>query len=460
MTPTPEYPLGGFAWLDKNARLRRWFAKWLAGVWEHIYRESLHQLQTKADWDTYESMEKAVKRLALKLPRLSTAKQLETIDAKARRLGFNTTRERVEDELRSFLTSAGQHKQHAEAFKASPWCNHFATMEHLLEQAGRDIPYKSYPGDPNAQLALATVITELGSLEILRGGSPAMSRLFAVRRGFDQFDKAIKSLPAESPLLSAFRKIEPGLRDYSAALQAEINLRAKEPAAFFTPLRVRRLQRRVYFAVRRLCRPKDGPDKLASFIQGVLRAWPRVYSGMEFNLEDYFNTDTRLKLVRDHLHLAPGQMNKEGRALWRVLQAVVFRDELRGSLLHLANKADQQAKQRRKGWPHLRKALRVVFNHIGRELSDEEVFRNFERANFAGMRNLTRERRMQLLPELGSDPDPAVRDLTKAERMIVAERFLKKITKTPLKRDADGKNSASTRYGRAMKAVKKQLGQG
>ena len=104
------------------------------------------------------------------------------------------------------------------------------------------------------------------------------------------------------------------------------------------------------------------------------------------------------------------------------------------------------------------KTLRAVFNHIGRELSDEAMFRNFERANFHEMRNVTWERRMQLLPDCGNDTDHSVRDLTKAERMILFTRFNNK-SRTPLEFDADGRNSFATRYGRAMKAVRKELGQ-
>jgi hypothetical protein len=151
-------------------------------------------------------------------------------------------------------------------------------------------------------------------------------------------------------------------------------------------------------------------------------------------------------------------MNKEGRALWYVLHAIVFREELRGSLLRLAHDADMRANQRRKGWEHLRHALKIVFKHIRREASDEAKFRNFERSNFPHMRNLTREQRMRLLPELGNDPDHSVRDLTKKERMILAARYLKK-TRTALEKDADGKNSFATRYGRAMKDIRKELRQ-
>lgn len=458
MTRNPEYPLGGFDWLDRNANLRRWFATWLTSHWTEIYSGSVSELHSKADWENFDRMENAIKQLAVKLPTFPSAKQISAVDAKARKFSFKTTRDRIENELKWFLTHAGKQPENSLAFKASPWCDHFATMEHILEQTGKDIPYKLYPDDPNAQLALASVISEFGSLEILREASPAMSQLFAVQRGFDQFDKAIKSLPTESPLLSAFHNIEPGLREYSTTLQTEINRRANEPAAFFSPLRVRRLQRRIYFAVRRLCKPKDGPDKLAGFIQKLLRNWPRIYAGMELDLEEHFNADNRRKLVRDHFGLAEGQMNKEGRALWRVLNAIAFRDELRGSLLHLAHKAHQHAKQQRRGWPHLRMALRVAFSHIGRSLYVEEIMRNFERAYFSSMRNVTREQRMRLLSELGKDSDDSVRDLTLKERMILFQQVNRKLC-PGFKVDPDGRDSYSTLYRRAMKAVRIELGQ-
>jgi hypothetical protein len=131
---------------------------------------------------------------------------------------------------------------------------------------------------------------------------------------------------------------------------------------------------------------------------------------------------------------------------------------LRGPLLRLAHDADLRAKQRRKGWEHLRNAFTSVFDHLRREASDEAKFRDFERSNFPYMRHLTRAQRMRLLPELGNDPDHSERDLTKKERMILAARYLKK-TRTALEKDADGKNSFATRYGRAMKDVRKALGQ-
>jgi hypothetical protein len=396
VTRHQDYPLGGFDWLDKKVNLRRWFANWLAIAWRNIYWDSLRQLHSKTEFDALTRFEQAVTSVASKLPQLSTAEQLAAIDAEARKINLQTTRDRVEFELRYFLKGVGLQPKNAAAFKASPWCGHFATEKQILEQAGHNLPKKLYPGDPDSRLALESVIVEFGSFEISREVSPA--------------------------------------------------------------LRVRRNQRALYYAIRRLCKPKNGPAKLATFIQNLLKEWPRVPAGMEFDLENHFNDDKCRELVRGHLGLPESQTNKEAHALRRVLHVGIFRDELRKPLLRLADDADLRAKQRRKGWGHLRQSLEVVFKHIRREASDEAKFRNFERSNFPHMRNLTRVQRMRLLPELGNDPDHSVRDLTKKERMILAARYLKK-TRTALEKDADGKNSFATRYGRAMKDVRKELGQ-
>jgi hypothetical protein len=209
----------------------------------------VRELHSKADWKNFDRMEKAIKQLAVKLPRFPTAKQISAVDAKARKFNFKTTRDHIENELDFFLTRAGRQPEHAPAFKASPWCNHFANEQHIFEQPGTNLPYKLYPHDPNMRLVLGSVISEFGSFEISRGVSPELSQLFAVQRGLTQFDKATRSLPIESPILKAFRETEPKLREFSAMLQAEINRRVSEPAAFFTPLRVRRLQHAFYYAV-------------------------------------------------------------------------------------------------------------------------------------------------------------------------------------------------------------------
>jgi hypothetical protein len=411
MTQHPDFPLGGFDWVDRDSTLWPLFARWLINEWYSIYspafnnlpgvvidlrggKQTVHKPASLTWGDAYGAMETAVGKLVDELPKHPSREQLALVHAEALKLGLSTTCEQVENELERFLTFQ-ERSDNATLLKASPWCNYFANEKHIFEQAGTNLPYKLYPRDPNMRLVLSSVIGEFGSLEIWRQVSPA--------------------------------------------------------------LRVRRLQRALYYAVRRLCKPKDGPEKLATFVQNLLEAWPQIPAGMEFDLENHFNADKRRELVRGHLGLEKLQSNKEARALWRVLHAVIFRDELRGPLLRLAHDADMRAKQRRKGWEHLRHALRIVFKHIRREASDEAQFRNFERSNFPHMRNLTREQRMRLLPELGNDPDHSVRDLTKKERMILAARYLKK-TRTALEKDADGKNSFATRYGRAMKDVRKELG--
>jgi hypothetical protein len=387
--------LRGFDWLDRTPSIRCWFAKWLSSHWRMIYRDALRQLHTKEDFAAYSRMEETAKKLTGKAALLTTAGQIAVLHDEAIKLKFKTSRERIEEELRYFLTRAGKQQEHAEAFKASPWCNHFAVQKHILERAGKDLPYKVYADDPEARLLLENVIAEFGSLEIWRTTSPT--------------------------------------------------------------LRERRIQRALYFAVQRLCRPEGGVKKLAEFIHKVLRDWPMRPAGMEFDIERYFDADRRSTLVSGHLSLAGERGNKESRALYRVLGAIIGRDELRESLLGLAHTARLGAEKRLKGWQHLRRGLGIVFDHIARRPSDEEMFRNFERSNFPWMRNLTREQRMRLLPEMGNDADQSVRDLTKSERMTLAARIIPR-TRKPMERDADGKNSFATRYGRAMRIVKKELG--
>jgi RNAse (barnase) inhibitor barstar len=194
---------------------------------------------------------------------------------------------------------------------------------------------------------------------------------------------------------------------------------------------------------------------LAGFIQKLLKEWPQLPAGMTFDFNNYFDLAKCQRILREHLGLEDGQINKDFRALWHVLRAIVWREELRDSLLRLAHHARVRAEQQRKGWQHLQNALEAVFNHICREPSVEEQIRNFERSNFPEMRNLSRERRMQLLPEMGNDPDHSVRDLTKKERMILAERYFK--TRLPFLQNPAPTQSFPTQYGRAMKAVRQEL---
>lgn len=142
--------------------------------------------------------------------------------------------------------------------------------------------------------------------------------------------------------------------------------------------------------------------------------------------------------------------SKAARGLWRVLHSAVFRDHLREPLLRLA----QDARQRHKGWHHLRAALEASFVHLAHEPSDEERFRDFERMSFPWMRQLTREQREALLPELGHDSNPGVRDLTPKERTLLAAHYLK--TKSPIQLD-EGRSAAEATHRRARAQVRKEL---
>ena len=107
MTQNQCYPIGGFDWLDTKASLRRWFASWLVMVWRNIYWDSVCQLR-KGDFDRLRDFEETLKLLGPELGKLSTARQLAVLDAEARKFKFQTTRERVEFELRYFLKRAGK----------------------------------------------------------------------------------------------------------------------------------------------------------------------------------------------------------------------------------------------------------------------------------------------------------------------------------------------------------------
>jgi hypothetical protein len=471
-----DFSLGGFDWVDRDKSLWPLFALWLIKHWHRLYRRSLNSLPgvsidirkkrpklykpASLTWgDAYGAMEKALKRLAVTLPKYSSSEQLALVHAEAKKLGLNTDRGRVEGELERFLTFQ-PYPEFAPLLKASPWCNYFANQQHIFEQAGQKLPYKYYPRDPVMRLALENVISEFGSIEISRGVSPELAKLLAVRRQLAQLVDSVKCLPAKSALLVASQEAEPKLQKFVQSLELEITERITNHSDALThPLHDRRLQRALFFAARRLCKPSGGASKLAAFIQNLLKQWPQLPAGLGLDLKEHFNVEVCRRILREHLGLANGQVNKDFRALSHVLLAIIWREDLRASLLRLACYARQRAEERRKGWEHLHNVLEAVFKHICHESSMEEQIRDFERANFPGMRNLTREQRMQLLPELGNDPNHAVRDLTKKERMILAQRVLAggKTCKTV---STVNLNSYATQYGRAMKAVRKELGQG
>jgi hypothetical protein len=469
-----DYSLGGFDWVDNEPKLWPLFARWLTEKWYSLYRHAFNELPgvvidlrdhkqtvykpaTPSWGDTFGAMTTAIEQLADQLPKCSSREQLALVQTEARKLGLSTTGERVEKELERFLTFQ-PHPEYIPLFKASPWCNYFANREHILERAGTNLPYKLYSQHPGLRLALENVISEFGSIEISCAVSPTLSRLFAVQRAFKQLREKLKELPPDSVLSTAYRNAEPGFQSFWETLQSEISKVVNAPDALTPPLRVRRIQRALFYSVHHLCKSKDGSAKLAGFIHKLLKDWPQLPAGMTFNFNDYFDAAKCQRILREHLGLADAQTNKDFRALSHVLRAIVWRDELRDSLLRLACHARAQAEQQRKGWQHLQKALVAVFTHICREPSIEEQIRNFERSNFPEMRNLSRERRMQLLPEMGNDPDHSDRDLTKKERMAIASRLLAE-PKTSQSIPPSNPAAFSAQYSRAMKAVRKELGQ-
>ncbi len=311
-TPHPlNNSLGGFGWLDKGSEdwpvqfRRKWFASWLCRNWQCIYESSLRELNA-TDAGAYnaaiDGMTRALPKIRKELAALSTAEQLQSVAAEARKLSLKTTREHIESELEFWVRHSPAASQ---VVKASPWSNTKALEKRSREEAGLDLCRKQYPSDPDMQLALRRVLAILSAGEIWYG-------------------------PARSPL------------------------------------RVRRMQRALSGAVRRLCKPDGGPAKLADFVANLVGpgVWPYVPAGMEIDLNQHFNPDRCRQLVRGQRGLAEGKVGKEVRAFWHILRAVIFRDELRQPLLRLAYDAQLRAQQKRKGWDHLRMALARVFQRI------------------------------------------------------------------------------------------------
>jgi hypothetical protein len=467
-----DYSLGGFDWVDRDSTLWPSFAHWLIEKWYDFYKPAFGK--------PYEALEEAIAKLADELPKYSSREQIALVHAEARKLGLTTTREQVENELERFLTfqPLHQHKaqldktspqyktrlkkiQHYEALlKASPWCNYFANQEHIFERAGDNLPPMHYPGEGSLQLALRCVLSEFGSFE--HGGiSPELSRLFAVNRALKQFYEAVEQLPNESSLQSVLKKAKAGLISFSTAIELKIKqCMDKEPDIFTPPLRVRRNQRALYFAVRRCCKIQNGSKKLGGFIVGFFRTdWPRVPAGLEYDPAKHFDLNKGRAVIRKFLGLTENQTTKERKALWRILHAIIFRDELRDALLRLAYDADQKTKSKRnpKAWQRFRNALAAVFEHIFHQPSDEARFRNFIRANYPNMRHTTPKQRQKLFPEgYSGRNDRAKRDLTKTEQMIIAQKCLQ--LKTPITFDGVGRSSSWASYGRAVTQVLKEIG--
>lgn len=460
---TPDATVGGFPWLDRHAHLREWFAKWLRSHWQRIYADSLRDARAKGEVHAYGSMKSAVEKLATQLPDRTTAVQLALLDTAARRLKLATTYRRIEDELSYYLKRKGGIPENKAAFKASPWWNHSVLKANKLRKRGEDLLSRFYPGDADSRLALNKVISGLSSPATCLRLSPDLARLTAADKGLDQFIQSICEMPADSPLQPGLKKIEPAALEFQKDLRTELRRLNQLPGAFTLPSHPRRLQRALVAGIRRICRHEEGAGRLVTLILKLLRDWPRIPAGVPFDLETHFDEEVLAEMIHQHLHARAGRVkSKESlasrgttarplhQAFAEVLNAAIFQKELRLALLALAEKA----KQVPKGWSHLRKVLKAVFRHIGRKASKEEMFREFELANYTWMRNLTPQQRMDLLPELGHDSDPSVRELSRSERMTVYQRLVE-----DLPRDADNKNAFATGYGRSMQAIRRELEQ-
>jgi hypothetical protein len=387
-TPSQHFPLGSIDWLETPS-LRRWFADWLAHHWDKVFRGLRDPLQSEGYWQ----MRAWMKRHGRHLPSKTTSEQLHAVSAAAARHGGTTTREQIIDELRYLLTRYGEHPDHVEALKASPWCNHFAKHRSALQQMGLRLAKKHFPKNNERDLRFACekIISELSAWQIYRGPSP--------------------------------------------------------------PLRELREQRRLYLAMRWLGSQEDGPTKLAANLTKVFRdEWPKnarpiVFVGCDavFDSREHFDVT-----YRDCVYRFRGKLSKWLRARRVLVRAIIMRDDLRGAFVRLA----EDAFYRKKGWVHFCNAMAAIFTHLARVPSDEEKFRNIELANFPIYRRTTSQQREIWFPELGRDSG-GIRPLKKSERLMLAERFVK--TKTKVFRDGQGKSSAEARYGRAMKAVEREI---
>jgi len=462
-TPTPKRvqtsvpSLGSVSWLD-TPELRAWFAKWLLQSWQSFYSKSLDALPGRSFAEADDGITSALKRRARQLPLLSTADQLATVAAVAAKFGLRTDRDAVLFELGWHLKKSGHTPENRAAYQASPWCNFHAVREQIRERHGLLLSSTHYPkpSEGDLRVAFKVVLTELGSPEIGRLDSPKLAQLLSLQREVAALDKAASTLPQHSPLHAAWSDVGPALAAFAGRLDAHLNDVRKEPDAL-TPLHVRRQQRALFSAVRRILRlsddPLTGPKGLAVFLVSRLREWPLLPAGMTVDLANAFTPEQRQAIVRVHLGLAPEATSKAACALWRILHVAIFREHLREPLLRLAH----DARQRRKGWIHLRGALEAIFVHLNHEPSDGELFRDFERVNYPCMRQLTREQREALVPESGRDPNASVRDLTPKERLAVAARYLK--PKVPIT-FSEGRSPSEVSYRRARAGVRKELGLG
>ena len=213
---------------------------------------------------------------------------------------------------------------------------------------------------------------------------------------------------------------------------------------------------------------KSGPRKLAAVVVTFVRELrSKAMSGVSSSdLKSCvgFNKRECFKLVRGHLSSRKITLSDEARTEARiatfVLQAVVLNENLRGSLLMLADDALTTQNGRRKGLGHLGKKLKVIFNHICGQPSDCELMRNFIRADFAAMKNTTPDQRKKMF---GMNQDKQIRDLMLKEKLSLFEKFLiDKPSKFPkLKKEITvdrSRTSSEVSFREAWKDVEKELG--
>lgn len=338
-TPQPPQPAGvSLDWLD-TPDSRRWLSSWLLVNWPQLFQNGFRQLHALDYNRAYDGMEKAMRRLTHRLPNLTAICQLQAIQGAACNLGLTTTSEAM---LRTLLTQLEFHLIHISEkppkkprkasqadirkwehatnewrllkriLNASPWAAIPARRKRSLENAGLALCAKHYPGNPDCQLALRRVMAILSAVEIQSG-------------------------PTRSTIA------------------------------------LRRVQRGLFAAVRRLSRLEDGLRRLSVFLASLLRAWPRIPAGLSFELHSHFHSDRLRACIRDHLHLATGQSTKEAVALWRVVHAAIYREDLRSSLLTLAFGEEQRKEAgSTRVWEHLSAALADAITFVTRARSQQE----------------------------------------------------------------------------------------
>ncbi len=384
--------LGSIDWLE-TPELRRWLGTWLVRHAPLIFGKSLRKLAGREWSNAYGSMSDGLAAVARFLPYLTTAEQLMAVSGAVAKCGLNTSREDLLDELHYSLTHGGNAPENRAALDASPWCNDSVLHEQMLEWMGTKLMIKLFPSssDSEQKRACQQIICQLSAVNISRGPSQAK--------------------------------------------------------------RESREQLALFLAVRGMLASDDGAKQLAVSLTAFLRAAsPQQTQPIKFAGRTHISTPADLfhSNLKAALESQPVDRSKAARAQRRLLHAIVNQDELRLPMFRLV----EDAMHRKKGWVHLRNVFTAIFKHVGHKPSDEEQFRDFERANYPWMRNLTPAQYKRLLGEYAHHTDKRTITLTKKERMIVAERYLK--LKKPMQFN-EGKSSSEVLYGRAMRAVENKM---